>query len=34
MSESGSGNILNSRVRVLFRLRLLSIQPKFTHIFT
>jgi len=33
--ESGSGNFSNSRIRLLFRLRLQSsIQPKFTYVFT
>jgi len=33
-SESGSGNLSNLRIRILFRLRLPSIQPKFTNAFT
>jgi len=32
--DTGSGNFFNLRIRLLFRLRLLSIQRKFTHVFT
>ena len=32
--ESGSGIFSNLRIRLLFRLQVPSIQPKFTHVFT
>jgi len=34
MFESGSGKFSSLRIRLLFRLRLPSIQPKFTHVVT
>jgi len=34
MFESGSGNFSNLRIRLLFRLRLQSIQAKFIHAFS